>query len=445
MHNASNHDVFYKLFTDNNRFYFPVKSWKGKIRRNSFIDINIDTILAIKPNETNSNSCINDNNCSNDNYAITLDQLSKTKFTIELTEYIPKWRNKHAELANNNENSCFNNNFNDNKQYYNATFEQSKHYRKIEIRCFLSELLMANLMNIDNNDNNNGNANITTGISTIPATGAAGVCSINNNHHLKYHCTDNQLQNTSCIGNMANNSINNHHANYIINKLINNTVANNSSKTMPTITGTVADNYNNYQRIHNLIENEETIAGHYYHHHNNNNNSTICKPQNIKYSLTSTANALMINDNDGVNGQFTTAKQPGLILNSSLSSSLLGDKKIVQNNSQAEQPQQQQSQPRQPISLIISFLSIFNLIWLFSYFINPIVKRFKYLFFHNCSANNFIYNDQMQCTGNSNGNFIGGDEGKINYYNQNCNNGHRNYHYGYNNYQTNCHCCNNAN
>lgn len=114
-------DIFYKLFSDCYRLCFRVKSWKGRVRRNSFVDVIINT------NVVKANSSDNYKHHKNmDNYSpcLTLGQLCQTKFTLEMTEFIPKWRNYDNSLGgghNRNEQSLL---------------------IKIELQCVTFDLLM---------------------------------------------------------------------------------------------------------------------------------------------------------------------------------------------------------------------------------------------------------------------------------------------------------------
>src|SRR5699024_7444448 len=82
---TANSDVFYKLDSECCTLGFQVKSWKGRVRKNSHVDV---TIAAnIKSASPGGNPDVGD-----DLPALSLEQLCQTKFSLEMTECLTKWR-----------------------------------------------------------------------------------------------------------------------------------------------------------------------------------------------------------------------------------------------------------------------------------------------------------------------------------------------------------------
>lgn len=108
----ANSDVFYKLSSDGCKPCIQVRSWKGRVRQNSHVDVTI--VAYVRPEEMeeeeedeeewsddqNGEQHYNNHNKRQQQHPpadvdltdISLAKLCQTQFLLEMSEYVPRWR-----------------------------------------------------------------------------------------------------------------------------------------------------------------------------------------------------------------------------------------------------------------------------------------------------------------------------------------------------------------
>jgi len=88
-----NSDVFYKLSPDCHKPSFHAKSWKGRVRKNSHIDINIS--VKVDSDDERSGSTFS----NSESPVLSLAQLCRVQFLLEMNEYTSRWRTNKCNLV----------------------------------------------------------------------------------------------------------------------------------------------------------------------------------------------------------------------------------------------------------------------------------------------------------------------------------------------------------
>lgn len=81
-------DIFYGLSSNGDISCFEVKAWKGRVRKNSHLDLIINCNLA------------QDGNSPQRETSLSISQLYGTKFFLQMNEYTSKWRNSNRDSQN---------------------------------------------------------------------------------------------------------------------------------------------------------------------------------------------------------------------------------------------------------------------------------------------------------------------------------------------------------